>query len=338
MPHPIIVDAMRDHLTPTRTLGVVALCAAVGFVAIAFALMTGSVHLGAGEVWRALTRQSGAADANADIVNALRLPRALCAFAVGGLLALAGALMQIVLRNPLADPYVLGISGGAAVGALLAILAGAAALIAPAAYAGALLSTLIVFALAGAQEVPGSTRLLLTGVVVAAGWGALIALILSLAPSAQVKGMLFWLLGDLSGAANPWPALLALAVVLAVAMVLARALNVLSRGSEHASALGVNVGRLALGTHAAAAFAAAAAVTQAGSVGFVGLVVPHALRILFGNDQRLLLPASALLGGALVVVADTLARSLFAPQQIPVGVITALIGVPTFLWLQRRAP
>ena len=328
---------MRDPLTPARTLVVVAICAAAGALAVLFALASGSVAIAPGDVLAALLGRTGVSRETADIVVGLRLPRALCAFAVGGLLALAGALMQVVLRNPLADPYVLGISGGAAVGALLAILAGAAAMVAPAAYAGALLSTAIVFTLAGGRDAPGSTRLLLTGVVVAAGWGALIAMILSLAPSAQVKGMLFWLLGDLSGASDPRPTLIALLVALAFAWALARNLNRLARGADHAAALGVNVGRVALAAHGVAAFAAAAAVTQAGSVGFVGLIVPHALRLALGNDQRLLLPAAVFAGGALVVVADTLARTLFAPQQVPVGVVTALIGVPTFLWLQRRA-
>jgi len=328
---------MRDPLTPARTLVVVAICAAAGALAVLFALAAGSVAIAPGDVLAALLGRTGVSRETADIVVGLRLPRALCAFAVGGLLALAGALMQVVLRNPLADPYVLGISGGAAVGALLAILAGAAAMVAPAAYAGALLSTAIVFTLAGGRDAPGSTRLLLTGVVVAAGWGALIAMILSLAPSAQVKGMLFWLLGDLSGASDPRPTLIALLVALAFAWALARNLNRLARGADHAAALGVNVGRVALAAHGVAAFAAAAAVTQAGSVGFVGLIVPHALRLALGNDQRLLLPAAVFAGGALVVVADTLARTLFAPQQVPVGVVTALIGVPTFLWLQRRA-
>lgn len=328
---------MRTPLTPARTLATVALCAAVSVLALLFAMSAGSVAIAPGQVFDAILDRPGVARQTVDIVMALRLPRALCAFAVGGLLALAGALMQVVLRNPLADPYVLGISGGAAVGALLAILAGAAAAIAPAAFAGAILSTSIVFTLAGRHYAPASTRLLLTGVVIAAGWGALIALILSLAPAAQVKGMLFWLLGDLSGAADPWPALLALLIGLALASGLARNLNRLARGADHATALGVDVGRIALAAHGVAAFAAAAAVTQAGSVGFVGLIVPHALRLVLGNDQRLLLPAAVFAGGALVVVADTLARTLFAPQQVPVGVITALIGVPTFLWLQRRA-
>jgi iron complex transport system permease protein len=190
---------------------------------------------------------------------------------------------------------------------------------------------------AGAERVPWtSTRLLLTGVVVAAGWGALIALMLTLAPDAQVKGMLFWLIGDLSGASFPVPALVALAITLVGALAFARDLNVLARGEDVAAALGVAVGRTTLLLCMLAALATAAAVTTAGSVGFVGLVVPHALRLVIGNDQRLLVPASALAGGALLVLADTLARSIVAPVQLPVGVITALIGVPVFLALLAR--
>ncbi len=328
---------MREPLTPGRTFAVVAIAAGAGALAIVFAAMAGTVRIDAASVLVALTGGVPSAPDATAIVLTLRLPRALCAFAVGGLLALAGALMQVVLRNPLADPYVLGVSGGAAVGALGAILAGAFALAAPAAFAGAVVSTAIVFTLAAGDTARGSTRLLLTGVVVAAGWGALIALILSIAPTAQVKGMLYWLIGDLNGAANPRPALIALAAALAAAALLARSLNRLARGAEHAAALGVDVTRVTLAAHGIAAFAAAAAVTQAGSVGFVGLIVPHALRLVLGNDQRALLPAAVFAGGSLVVVADTLARTLFAPLSVPVGVITALVGVPTFLFLQRRA-
>jgi iron complex transport system permease protein len=280
------------------------------------------------------------ADANATIVRELRLPRALAAFAVGGLLAVAGALMQVLLRNPLADPYILGISGGAAVGALAAMLAGIAALVSPAAFAGALVSTLLVFGLAragGARAPWTAARLLLTGVVVAAGWGAVIALLLTIAPDAQVKGMLFWLIGDLSVTPLALPALATLAVVLAGAFALARDLNVLARGEDVASALGVAVPRVTFALYVLAALATAAAVTTAGSVGFVGLVVPHALRLVIGNDQRALLPAAALAGGALLVLADTLARSVVAPVQLPVGVITALVGVPVFLYLLGKS-
>jgi len=312
--------------------------AAAALASIAIALATGSVAVDAGSLLQALT--GDATDSRAAIVRELRLPRALAGFAVGGLLAVAGALMQVLLRNPLADPYVLGISGGAAVGALAALLAGIATLVMPAAFAGAFASTLIVFGLAriGDEHAPWTaTRLLLTGVVIAAGWGALIALLLTLAPDAQIRGMLFWLLGDLTAPPSPLPALVILVIALAVALAFARDMNVLSRGDDVANALGVTVPRATFALHATAALATAAAVTTAGTVGFVGLIVPHALRIVIGNDQRVLLPAAALAGGTLLVLADTLARSIVAPVQLPVGVITALIGVPSFLYLLARS-
>jgi iron complex transport system permease protein len=323
--------------TPARSLAVLGALALAALSALALALAVGSVAVDVTAILHALAGEpSGTATA---IVRELRLPRALAAFAVGGLLALAGALMQVLLRNPLADPYVLGISGGAAVGALAAMLAGAAGLVTFAALAGALASTLLVFGLArtGADRAPWTTtRLLLTGVVVASGWGAMIALMLTLAPDAQVKGMLFWLIGDLGGTTQAAPALITLAVVLAGALAFARDLNVLSRGEHVAAALGVAVPLTTFVLCTLAALATAAAVTTAGSVGFVGLVVPHALRLVIGNDQRLLLPASALAGGTLLVLADTLARGIVAPVQLPVGVITAFIGVPVFLALLSR--
>jgi iron complex transport system permease protein len=325
---------MHAPLTPVRLAVLLAAATLLALAALLVAVAIGSVPVDLATVFHALVAPGGGD--GADIVRTLRLPRALSAFAVGGLLAVAGALLQILLRNPLADPYVLGISGGAAVGALSVLLVGASALLGPAAFAGALLSTLLVFTLARERrQSPQGTRLILTGVVVATGWGAVVALLLTLAPAAQVKGMLYWLLGDLSGAAHPAPALLALALALALACACARSLNVLARGADEASALGVDVTRLGLTVHAIAAFCTATAVAVAGSVGFVGLVVPHALRVVVGNDQRLLLPLAALTGGALLALADALARTLFVPHELPVGVITALIGVPAFLLLQR---
>ena len=323
--------------TRGRRLAILAALAVAALAALILALAVGSVAVDGVAVFRALT--GDASETTGAIVRELRLPRALAAFAVGGLLALAGATMQVLLRNPLADPYVLGISGGAAVGALGAMLAGAAAMVTPAALGGALVSTMLVFGLAraGAERGPWTTtRLLLIGVVVASGWGALIALMLTLAPDAQVKGMLFWLIGDLAGAAAPAPALITLVLTLGGTLAYARDLNVLSRGEEVAAALGVGVMRTTIVLCALAALATAAAVTTAGSVGFVGLVVPHALRLVIGNDQRVLLPASVLAGGTLLVLADTLARTVAAPVQLPVGVITALVGVPMLLALLAR--
>jgi len=317
----------------------------VALAAFAFALATGSTRLAPLELLQAL---SSPGDSLAgEIVMRLRLPRALAAFAVGGLLALAGALMQVLLRNPLADPYVLGLSGGAAVGALGAMLAGLGAFAANlGAIGGALTSILLVFALARRDFVrrqifgalDASPRLLLTGVIMAAGWGAVITLMLTLAPEARLRGMLFWLIGDLNGAESWAPALLVLAVALGVTYPAARDLNVLLRGEALAHAFGVRVAPLRRTIYLVASVATALAVTTAGAIGFVGLVVPHALRLALGNDQRMLLPASALAGGTLLLLADTAARSLLAPQQLPVGVITALVGVPVFMLLLMRNP
>lgn len=304
-------------------------------LSLGIALMAGSLAIPPGEVVSALL---GADVPSADIILQLRLPRALAGFACGGLLALAGALMQVLLRNPLADPYVLGISGGAGVGAMLAILLGWSTLgIDGLAFAGALLAMLLVFGLAHGDGSWTQTRLLLTGVIVASGCGAAIALMLAMAPEAKLRGMLFWLMGDLGQASQPWPPLLALGLALLLSIPFARELNLLARGLLQAQALGVAVDRLRYAIFLLASLATAASVTTAGSIGFVGLIVPHLVRFLTGNDQRLLLPASVLAGGSLLVLADTAARTLLAPQQLPVGVLTALIGVPVFLFLLSRA-
>ncbi|WP_205742551.1 FecCD family ABC transporter permease [Halomonas borealis] len=300
------------------------------------ALSLGSVSIGPGELVQVLA--GGGEALHRTLVLELRLPRALAAFGTGALLAMAGALMQILLRNPLADPYVLGLSGGASVAALLAMLAGlGATLVGGAAFAGALASTLIVFGLAHGGGSWTPTRLLLTGVVMASGWGAVITFLLAISPVERLPGMLYWLMGDLAYAASPWPVLVMTMVALVVVLPLGRTLNVLARGGQQAAALGVAVRPLEWTLYLLASLVTAVAVTTAGSVGFVGLMVPHMLRLRLGNDQRRILPASLLAGGTLLTLADTLARTLIAPQQLPVGVITALIGVPTFLFLLQRS-
>ncbi|MDQ6916322.1 MAG: iron ABC transporter permease [Pseudomonadota bacterium] len=320
-----------NRINATIALGVLAVIALGAFT---LALGVGSVSIGPAAVLQALLGDGDVTPRT--IVRGLRLPRALAGFATGGSLALAGALLQVLLRNPLADPYVMGVSGGAAVGALLAMLLGASPWLTPAgAFGGGLLSTVMVFGLARGTGAWSPTRLLLTGVIVASGWGAMVALLLSLAPETQLRGMLFWLIGDLSSPPAPWLCLAALVLGVAVAMHFARDLNALARGETAAAALGVSR-RLAWLLFALAALLTATAVTTAGAIGFVGLIVPHAVRLVAGNDQRLVLPASALAGGALLLIADTLARQVLAPAQLPVGVITALIGVPLFLWLLRR--
>lgn len=308
----------------------------IALLAGLFALAIGSVTIAPSELWQVV--QGEGSTLHRTLVLELRLPRTLAAFATGGLLAVAGALMQVLLRNPLADPYVLGLSGGAAVGALLAMLTGLSALlISGAAFAGAMLAMVLVFALAHGTGSWTASRLLLTGVVVAAGWGAVITLMLALTPSYKLPGMLYWLMGDVSYARTPWPAVIVLIVAIMVVLPLARNLNVLARGPMQAAALGVSVRPLEWTIYVLASLLTATAVTTAGSIGFVGLIVPHMLRLLLGNDQRIILPASALAGGTLLVLADTLARTMIAPEQLPVGVITALLGVPTFLYLLHRS-
>ncbi|MCK9535125.1 MAG: iron ABC transporter permease [Pseudomonas sp.] len=308
----------------------------IALLAVLVALAIGSVNIAPAELWAVV--QGEGSSLHRTLVLELRLPRTLAAFATGGLLAVAGALMQVLLRNPLADPYVLGLSGGAAVGALLAMLGGlGAVLISGSAFAGAMLAMVLVFGLAHGTGSWTASRLLLTGVVVAAGWGAVITLMLALTPSYKLPGMLYWLMGDVSYARTPWPALLVLLLAIAVVMPLARNLNVLARGPMQAAALGVSVRPLEWTIYLLASLLTATAVTTAGSIGFVGLIVPHMLRLVLGNDQRIILPASALAGGTLLVLADTLARTVIAPEQLPVGVITALLGVPTFLYLLHRS-
>ncbi|MCG5535749.1 FecCD family ABC transporter permease [Ectothiorhodospira mobilis] len=320
----------------TRLAGILTVLLLAALAALVTAVALGSVQLTPAQTLAVLTGDGD--PLHRTLILELRLPRALAAFATGGLLAVAGALMQVLLRNPLADPYVLGLSGGAAVGALASMLLGAGTvLISGSAFAGAMLSTFIVFGLAHGTGSWTPTRLLLTGVVVAAGWGALISFLLAVSPTEELPGMLYWLMGDLSHARRIWPAWMVLVIVVLAALPLGRSLNVLARGPMQAAALGVAVRPLEWTVYIVAALVTATAVTLAGSVGFVGLIVPHMLRLVLGNDQRIILPASALAGGILLTLADTLARTLMAPQQLPVGVITAMLGVPVFLYLLHRS-
>lgn len=301
-----------------------------------FALLTGSGDL-SGEGLLALI-QGTATPVHQSLVFELRLPRALAAFAAGALLSLAGVLMQVLLRNPLADPYVLGVSGGSALAALLAMLMGVHSLwLTGSAFLGALLSILMVFTFAHSQGSWTISRLLLTGIILASGWGALISFVLVIAPAHQVHGMLFWLMGDLSYDRPLLPSYLILLFGLVMALSISRELNLILWGDIQAGSLGINTRRLRGKIFFLSSLLTAGAIALAGSIGFVGLVIPHLVRLLIGIDHRLLLPASALLGGSLLIIADTLARTVMAPQQLPVGVLTALIGVPLFLYLLRRS-
>ncbi|MBB5201327.1 iron complex transport system permease protein [Glaciimonas immobilis] len=310
----------------------------LALISIFFACAVGSVTLPFSEIVGALTDVlRGAPKTMAATLLALRLERALAGFVTGAMLALAGVMMQALLRNPLADPYVLGVSGGAAVGALLAMLFFSATwMIDVAAFAGAIAVALLLFGLAyrdlrGGIADGNAPLLLLTGVIVASGCGAMVTLMLSIAPDSRLRSMVFWLIGDLSGTQLRWLPWVVLSGAMIFALRKARHINVMVLHAEAAATLGIHVASLRKGLFFCAALLTACTVSSAGAIGFVGLIVPHACRFALGPDHRLLLPAAAIVGGTFLVLADTLARTVIAPTQLPVGVITALIGVPAFL-------
>jgi iron complex transport system permease protein len=311
------------------------LLALLALAVLAVSLGSGSLALAPADVAAALWSDSPSLAH--DVVRGLRLPRALTAFAVGGLLALSGAMLQVLLRNPLADPYVLGVSGGASVAALLAIMIGLpAAGVDGLAALGALAACLLVFALAQGPGGWTPARLLLTGVVVAAGAGSVVSLLLALGDENELRGMVFWLLGDLSRSGR-WAWLMSLlAAGTVTGLVLGRHLNVLARGPLQAQSVGMEVRRMQGLLFLGSSVLTGTAVSAAGSIGFVGLVTPHLVRLALGSDHRVVLPASALAGGVLLMTADLAARTLMAPRQLPVGALTALVGVPLFLLLMRR--
>lgn len=316
-----------------RTLGTILVLVAVLPISLALAMSWGS----SGWLWLS---DLGVADQR--VVWELRFPRAVAAWVTGALLAVSGCLMQVLLRNPLADPYILGISGGASVFALLGLSVGSALgwawvptpLLA---FVGALITMLLVFVLARGHGAWSSTRVLLTGVVIAAGWGAVISLLLALGPDASLRSMLFWMMGDLSYAQLSPVWLLITGLGLMLIWLRARSLNVMSQGEQQAALLGESTQSRFWEVYMVASLLTGLAVSIAGAIGFVGLIVPHLMRLVVGADHRALLPASALFGGAFLVLADTLARTLLAPQQLPVGVLTAFMGVPLFLLLLNQA-
>ena len=313
-----------------KGLAALVLLAAAVFVG---SLLVGSVDLSPARVLAALL---GSGDSVArSVALAVRLPRTLAAFGVGSLLALAGVLLQALFRNPLADPFVLGVSGGAAVGALLAMMAGAAMLtIQGSAAAGAIAAVLIVHVLARSG---GTTRLLLTGVVMASACGALVTVLLSVADASRLRGMVFWLAGDLEWAVDPWASALTAMCAVAFAVLMARPLNVLAAGELRARSVGMRLEAWRSFVFVGCAALTAVAVVSAGTVGFVGLITPHMVRLAFRtSDHRVVAPASAMLGGTLLACADVAARTVVAPMQLPVGAIMALVGAPLFIALLRR--
>jgi iron complex transport system permease protein len=311
-------------------------------VALIIALATGGAGVPLRDVIAALT---GAGDATTrTIVLELRLPRAVLAIVAGGALAVAGTVLQALLRNPLAEPYVLGVSNGAAVGAVALVTLGVGArapgLVPLGALAGALAAIALVFGIAVRVGRALDTRvLLLAGVIVGAFLNAIILLLLTFADVESFRSAIFWMMGSLAAADWRSTTLVSayLLPALAVLVALARPFNLLAMGEETALYLGVRVERVKLSAYLVASLLVAATVAVAGVIGFIGLIVPHALRLLWGSDHRMLLPGSFLAGGAFLLLADTMARTIVPHSEIPVGVITALIGVPIFVVLLTRS-
>ncbi len=312
----------------------------------AVSLCVGSVHIDFAHILRYLAKAlTGNLSINSQeelIIFSVRLPRIIFAGIVGASLSLGGVIFQALLRNPLADPYVLGISGGSALGAIVGIVTGAGSFylgIPLLAFLGALATVFLVFVVAGGTRGPLlDNSLLLSGVVVNAFFSAAILFFLSVVNSMELHSITFWLMGDLSRASLKEIILAAFCLIAGFVFLYtqARKLNLIVQGEETALHLGVNVERTKQWLLIVTSLITAVAVSLAGIIGFVGIMVPHLMRLVFGSDHRLLLPASTLFGACFLVIADTLARVILAPAELPVGVITALCGAPYFIFLLKR--
>lgn len=331
---------MSGAISRTRVLliclGLVGLLA----LTILVGLCVGSEFLSPLRLIEALLGQRPLDPAWHDIVFALRLPRLLLAALAGFGLALGGVIFQALLRNPLADPYVLGVSSGAAAGAVLVLSLGATAgvWVTSAAFGGAILSLVLVLAVASSKRRLGPQTIILAGVIVAALGAAVVMMLISLSPSHRAHNIMFWLFGDLSAAGYARVAFVAPVVVLAGVLLypMAHDLNLMAAGEETAAHLGVSVERTKWLLLIGVSILIGVIVSVSGIIGFVGLVVPHLVRLILGPDHRLLIPAAALGGASFLAAADTLARVVIAPIELPVGVIMAFVGAPFFLFLLTR--
>ncbi len=303
------------------------------------ALALGGVHLPLGEVWAGLRGVASEPQASI-IVREIRLPRVLLAMLVGAALAVSGTALQALLRNPLADPYVLGISSGAALGAIVALwIGGKIATASPlVAFAGALATMAWVYLLGRRAGRLASYTLVLAGVITASFLSAVILFVLTLLSTRDVRGIAFWLMGDLSLVTETQLRVLLPVVALGVLALYAFAkdLNVMLLGEEEAAHLGVNVARVQTAVYLLASLLTGVAVSVSGAIGYLGLLVPHLGRMVVGNDHRTLLPTAALGGAIVLVLSDTLARTVVAPAELPVGAVTAVAGAPVFIYLLRR--
>ena len=341
---PSIISVRANRVTLKKTLTACLSLIGLLLLVIIVASLLGSEHLPLSSSVCALAsfgaNQCGLTPDQYDILFQIRLPRILLAAAVGGSLATAGASYQALLRNPLAEPYLLGISNGAAAGTMLALVFfGRFEWSRPLmAFAGALVATFAVYRLARGKVGASPERLILAGVIVTTFLSSVIVFVTTMMDATRIRSFTFWLLGDLSGASRT---LLPLTLFIAAAGALilslnARSLNLLMLGERDAFDLGVEVGRVRILVFIVASLLVGSSVAASGSVGYVGLVVPHLARLSLGSDNRISIPSAALGGALFVIVADTIARSVIAPRELPVGAITALIGAPLFIYLLKR--
>jgi iron complex transport system permease protein len=330
----------RSPLTPRRLTIILGILTVFLAAASLLALSVGSVAVPFRAVIGSCTGLSPVDSMERLIVIDIRLPRVLLAFLVGAGLSVAGAVLQALLRNPLAEPYILGISSGGTMGTILAIAlaSGIGHFVAPAAsFAGSALVMLLVYALAHRRGQLEPYTLLLAGVMVGAFFNALVLLTVAMF-NQELRNAFLWLMGNLSGASMDALLIAGPLTLLATipAFMYSRQYNLIATGDETALQLGVDVRALRRRSYAIASVITGAVVSVSGVVGFVGLIIPHVTRMIFGPDHRLLLPASFLLGGTFLILADTLARTIIAPAEIPVGAVTAVIGAPVFIYLLRR--
>jgi iron complex transport system permease protein len=327
-------------------LKISALMILIFFLLCLVSLSVGSVHIELGHLFRSLAKMlTGSFSITSQeelIIFSVRLPRILFAGIVGAALSVGGVIFQALLRNPLADPYILGISGGSALGAIVGILIGASSFylgVPLLAFCGALITVFLLFIVAGGARGPlWDNSLLLSGVVINAFFSAAILFFLSVVDSLELHSITFWLMGDLSRASLKEISVAAICLFAGFALLYgqARKLNLIVQGEETALHLGVDLEKTKPWLLILTSLIIAVVVSLAGIIGFVGIMVPHLMRLVFGSDHRLLLPAAALFGASFLVLADTLARVILAPAELPVGVITALCGAPYFLFLLKR--
>jgi iron complex transport system permease protein len=336
---------IRERLTGQRLAVALASLAILVFTVSLFSIALGSEQVSVGNVIRVIAAEITGRIAEVPpeqkiIIADIRLPRVLMALVVGAALAVAGSAYQALLRNPLADPGILGISSGAALGAITAtIFAESFPISRPvAAFGGAVITIAIVYGLGQGRRGSGTERLILAGVIMNALLSSIVIFLVTSASGARQRSVLSWLIGDLSGESRLLVPVAAFVLIgLGTVYVNARSLNLMMIGEQDALALGVEARRVKIAVYLAASLLTGAAVAVSGAIGFVGLIIPHAVRLVGGSDNRLVVPASALVGGAFLMLADTIARTVIAPRELNIGVITSLVGAPVFVYLLRRS-